>query len=83
MQASNSLGVSDETRIRIENKICREEGPLPDCFEEPMENVLTLLEEVLLACAVEICAYSSLLWKSFFKEKSLVLSGVFSDISGK
>ena len=46
MQASNSLGVSDETRIRIENKICREEGPLPDCFEEPMENVLTLLEEV-------------------------------------
>jgi A-kinase anchor protein 10 len=46
MQASNSLGVSDETRIRIENKICREGGPLPDCFEEPMENVLTLLEEV-------------------------------------
>ena len=47
MQASNSLGVSDETRIRIENKICREGGPLPECFEEPMENVLTLLEEVL------------------------------------
>ena len=51
MQASHSLGVSDETRIRIENKICREEGPLPDCFEEPMENVLTLLEEVI-HCAV-------------------------------
>ena len=47
MQASNSLGVSDETRIHIENKICREGGPLPECFEEPMENVLTLLEEVM------------------------------------
>ena len=55
MQASNSLGVSDETRIRIENKICREGGPLPECFEEPMENVLTLLEEVIeTQCRTEI-----------------------------
>ena len=52
MQASHSLGVSDETRISIENKICREGGPLPDCFEEPMENVLTLLEEVKLLLKV-------------------------------
>ena len=55
MQASNSLGVSDETRIRIENKICREGGPLPECFEEPMENVLTLMEEVIEILTVQNC----------------------------
>ena len=48
MQAVTPLGVDDVTRIEIENSICREGGPLPDCFELPMENVLCLLEEVCL-----------------------------------
>ena len=47
MQASAPLGVDDITRIEIENKICREGGPLPDCFSCPMEHVLCLLEEVI------------------------------------
>lgn len=47
MQASVPLGVDDITRIEIENKICREGGPLPDCFSCPMEHVLCLLEEVI------------------------------------
>ena len=47
MQASVPLGVDDITRIEIENSICREGGPLPDCFSRPMEHVLCLLEEVL------------------------------------
>ncbi|CAH3021848.1 unnamed protein product [Porites evermanni] len=46
MQASVPLGVDDITRIEIENKICREGGPLPDCFSCLMEHVLCLLEEV-------------------------------------
>lgn len=46
MQASLPLGVDDMTRIEIENNICREAGPLPDCFSSPMEHVLCLLEEV-------------------------------------
>ena len=46
MQAVIPLGVDDVTRIEIENSICREGGPLPDCFELPMEHVLCLLEEV-------------------------------------
>lgn len=57
MQATHSLGVSDQTRIRIENKICREGGPLPDCFEEPMENILTLLEEVYFPIFLESSVY--------------------------
>lgn len=47
MQASVPLGVDDVTRIEIENNICREGGPLPDCFSAPMEHVLCILEEVL------------------------------------
>lgn len=47
MQASLPLGVDDATRIEIENSICREGGPLSDCFSSPMELVLCLLEEVL------------------------------------
>lgn len=46
MQASVPLGVDDITRIEIENSICREGGPLPECFTYPMEHVLCLLEEV-------------------------------------
>ena len=46
MQASVPLGVDDITRIEIENSICREGGPLPECFTFPMEHVLCLLEEV-------------------------------------
>lgn len=46
MQASAPLGVDDITRIEIENSICREGGPLPECFTYPMEHVLCLLEEV-------------------------------------
>ena len=46
MQASVPLGVDDITRIEIENSICREGGPLPECFTYPMEHVLFLLEEV-------------------------------------
>ena len=46
MQASVPLGVDDISRIEIENSICREGGPLPECFTYPMEHVLCLLEEV-------------------------------------
>ena len=47
MQATVPLGFDDVTRIEIENSICREGGPLPECFTYPMEHVLCLLEEVL------------------------------------
>lgn len=46
MQATVPLGFDDVTRIEIENCICREGGPLPECFTKPMEHVLCLLEEV-------------------------------------
>lgn len=46
MQATVPLGFDDVTRIETENNICREGGPLPECFTNPMEHVLCLLEEV-------------------------------------
>lgn len=52
MQASAPLGVGDITRIEIENSICREGGPLPECFTYPMEHVLCLLEEVHVFCVI-------------------------------
>ena len=55
MQASLPLGVDDMTRIEIENNICREAGPLPDCFSSPMEHVLCLFEEVCLVSLVHHC----------------------------
>ncbi|XP_031553364.1 A-kinase anchor protein 10, mitochondrial-like [Actinia tenebrosa] len=46
MQASLPLGFDDVTRIEVENSICREGGPLPECFGIPLEHILCLLEEV-------------------------------------
>ncbi|KAK3737453.1 hypothetical protein QZH41_008339 [Actinostola sp. cb2023] len=46
MQANLPLGFDDITRIEIENNICREGGPLPDCLSIPLEHILCLLEEV-------------------------------------
>ena len=55
MQASLPLGVDDATRIEIENSICREGGPLSDCFSSPMELVLCLLEEVFCVKNFSFC----------------------------
>ena len=46
MQASLPLGFDDVTRIDVENSICHEGGPLPECFSTPLEHILCLLEEV-------------------------------------
>lgn len=47
----------------MEQNICREEGPLPDCFRKPADIVFNVLEKVLLhasaACFVLIYTYCS------------------------
>ncbi|KAL4223109.1 A-kinase anchor protein 10 [Mactra antiquata] len=44
LQASIPLGFPDNLRFEIESNICREEGPLPDCFIKPRNIVLHTIE---------------------------------------
>ncbi|XP_066298167.1 A-kinase anchor protein 10, mitochondrial-like isoform X1 [Branchiostoma lanceolatum] len=46
LQASSPLGVDEATRFEIENQICREGGPLPNCFEIPLRQTLTTIESM-------------------------------------
>ena len=41
-----SLGFPDTVRIELEGNICREEGPLPECFAKPRQIILHTLEQV-------------------------------------
>lgn len=44
LQATNPLHLGDDIRIKVEESICREEGPLPNCFEYPRKLIIKLLE---------------------------------------
>lgn len=46
LQASSPLGFPDNLRFEVESNICREEGPLPDCFAKPRHIVLRTIEVV-------------------------------------
>ncbi|XP_063448892.1 A-kinase anchor protein 10, mitochondrial-like [Mytilus trossulus] len=46
LQATHPLGFDDKCRFDVECNICREEGPLPDCFSKPREMVLKTIEKV-------------------------------------
>nr|CAD7572781.1 unnamed protein product [Timema californicum] len=46
LQATSPLGFNDRVRIEMEHNICREEGPLPDCFQKPVKIVTKVLEKV-------------------------------------
>uniref|UniRef100_T1JML4 Dynein-1, subspecies f n=1 Tax=Strigamia maritima TaxID=126957 RepID=T1JML4_STRMM len=45
LQATCSLGFSDSVRFEVEQNICREEGPLSDCFEKPVKMVFYHLQK--------------------------------------
>ncbi len=46
LQATNPLGFGDSVRMEIESNICREGGPLPDCFNTPLRQAWTTMEKV-------------------------------------
>jgi hypothetical protein len=46
LQATHPLGFDSKCRFDVEENICREEGPLPDCFNKPREMVLYTIEKV-------------------------------------
>ncbi|XP_077996452.1 A-kinase anchor protein 10, mitochondrial-like, partial [Glandiceps talaboti] len=48
LQATHPVGFSDAVRFEVECNICREEGPLPDCFATSMRIAHNTLEKVYL-----------------------------------
>ncbi|CAL8398403.1 unnamed protein product [Boreogadus saida] len=48
LQATNPLGFGDSVRMEIESNICREGGPLPDCFTTPLRQAWTTMETVYM-----------------------------------
>ncbi|KAM9253783.1 A-kinase anchor protein 10, mitochondrial [Dugong dugon] len=48
LQATHPLGFDDIVRLEIESNICREGGPLPNCFTTPLCQAWTTMEKVFL-----------------------------------
>ncbi|KAM9320342.1 A-kinase anchor protein 10, mitochondrial [Gastrophryne carolinensis] len=48
LQATQPLGFDDPVRLEIESNICREGGPLPNCFTTPLRQAWTTMEKVYL-----------------------------------
>ncbi|KAM8977036.1 A-kinase anchor protein 10, mitochondrial [Pelodytes ibericus] len=48
LQATHPLGFDDFVRLEIESNICREGGPLPNCFTTPLRQAWTTMEKVFL-----------------------------------
>ncbi|XP_076363344.1 A-kinase anchoring protein pkaap isoform X1 [Tachypleus tridentatus] len=48
LQATTPLGFSDEIRFQVEQNICQEEGPLPDCFLKPVMILMQYIEKLYL-----------------------------------
>ncbi|XP_033627515.1 A-kinase anchor protein 10, mitochondrial-like [Asterias rubens] len=46
LQATCPIGFADSIRLEVETNICREDGPLPDCFATSMRKAYTTLETV-------------------------------------
>ncbi|XP_053519270.1 A-kinase anchor protein 10, mitochondrial isoform X6 [Artibeus jamaicensis] len=45
LQATHPLGFDDAVRLEIESNICREGGPLPNCFTTPLRQAWTTMEK--------------------------------------
>uniref|UniRef100_A0A7M4F2C7 A-kinase anchoring protein 10 n=1 Tax=Crocodylus porosus TaxID=8502 RepID=A0A7M4F2C7_CROPO len=45
LQATHPLGFDDSVRLEIESNICREGGPLPNCFTTPLRQAWTTMEK--------------------------------------
>ncbi|XP_014670762.1 PREDICTED: A-kinase anchor protein 10, mitochondrial-like [Priapulus caudatus] len=48
LQATSPLGFSQAVRFEVESNICREDGPLPDCFDQPLKIVLHTMDQMYL-----------------------------------
>ncbi|OWF42224.1 A-kinase anchor protein 10, mitochondrial-like [Mizuhopecten yessoensis] len=57
LQATDPLGFDDKKRFEIEENICREEGPLPDCFAKPRDIVLKTIEKAYFKAYLQSDVY--------------------------
>ncbi|XP_075450249.1 A-kinase anchor protein 10, mitochondrial [Ascaphus truei] len=48
LQATHPLGFDDSVRLEMESNICREGGPLSNCFTTPLRQAWTTMEKVFL-----------------------------------
>lgn len=46
LQAADPLGFPDSIRFEVEGNICREDGPLPDCFAKPRAIILQTIDKL-------------------------------------
>ncbi|OWF41602.1 A-kinase anchor protein 10, mitochondrial-like [Mizuhopecten yessoensis] len=57
LQATDPLGFDDKKRFEIEENICREEGPLPECFAKPRDIVLKTIEKAYFKAYLQSDVY--------------------------
>ncbi|ELT87067.1 hypothetical protein CAPTEDRAFT_222842 [Capitella teleta] len=57
MQATQPLGFDDSVRLQLENNICREGGPLPDCFQLAKSNVLRTMDKIYFSSFLQSPIY--------------------------
>lgn len=74
LQATSPLGFSDAVRLEVEQNICREEGPLPSCFDKPVMVLLQYLEKNHLKSFL-----SSQLYVKFISECIVTIQTAQSD----
>uniref|UniRef100_A0A8C2WUL8 A-kinase anchoring protein 10 n=1 Tax=Cyclopterus lumpus TaxID=8103 RepID=A0A8C2WUL8_CYCLU len=77
LQATNPLGFGDSVRMEIESNICREGGPLPDCFTTPLRQAWTTMEKVYMPGFLS----SNLYYKYLSDLINSVRADEFSDVS--
>lgn len=57
LQATDPLGFDDKIRFEVEENICREEGPLPDCFAKTRNIVLKTIEKTYFSAYLHSDVY--------------------------
>ncbi|XP_021370478.1 A-kinase anchor protein 10, mitochondrial-like [Mizuhopecten yessoensis] len=57
LQATDPLGFDDKKRFEIEENICREEGPLPECFAKPRDIVHKTIEKAYFKAYLQSDVY--------------------------
>lgn len=54
MQATQTVRFDDKVRLTVESNICRESGPLPDCFQLPLQLVLQRMQQVGMSVVINV-----------------------------
>ncbi|XP_067864440.1 A-kinase anchor protein 10, mitochondrial isoform X2 [Heptranchias perlo] len=83
LQATHPLGFDDTVRLEIESNICREGGPLPDCFTTPLRQAWTTMEKVYLPGFLSSNLYYKYLNDLIHSVRNDEFSGAFTPFPGQ